>query len=107
MDPGCQFLLIESNAAVVGDDGHERKTMKWPFERKAGEAMTMGIFASGMQQGIVLQPKATTAADRLSVIRLKHCTTKAEAKETSIIVDAATKAGPVCKVIEGTVVLAD
>jgi hypothetical protein len=107
-------LLIESRAAVVGDDdwyaksdwwmpgcgdGHERKAMKWTVPRKAGEAMMMGMFASGMQQAIVLQQKAKTAADRLGAIRLKHCTTKTEAKETSAIVDAATKAGPMCKLV--------
>jgi hypothetical protein len=41
---------------------------------------------------------------RLSAIHLRHCTEKTEAKGTSIIVDAATKAGPtalpMCKLIE-------
>jgi hypothetical protein len=56
--------------------------------------MMMGMFASGTQKAIVLQRKAKTDADRLSVIHLKHCMTKAVANETSIIVEAATKAGP-------------
>ena len=38
-------LLIESkSAAVVGDDGHTRKTMKWAVPRKAGETMVMRMF---------------------------------------------------------------
>jgi hypothetical protein len=76
-------LLIESRAAVVGDDdwyaksdwwmpgcgdGHERKAMKWTVPRKAGEAMMMGMFASGMQQAIVLQQKAKTARARQLLI---------------------------------------
>ena len=39
-------LLIESYTKVVGDDGLERGTMKWTFEREAGETMTMGMFVS-------------------------------------------------------------
>jgi hypothetical protein len=92
-------LLIESSSAVVGDDGLERETTKWAFEREAGETMTMGMFANGMQQAIVLQPGATTLADRVNVIHLRHCTEKTVANETSIVVDAATKAGPMCKLI--------
>jgi hypothetical protein len=59
----------------------------------------MGMFASGMQKAIVLQQHAP-AARRFSAIHLKHCTTKTEAKETSIIVDAATKVGPLRELIE-------
>ena len=92
-------LLIESRAKVVGDDGHKREKMKWTSKREAGETMAMGMLANGMQQAIVLQPRATTLADRLNVIRLWHWTEKTVANETSIVVDAATKAGPMCKLI--------
>jgi hypothetical protein len=53
-----------------------------------------------MQQAVMLQPRATTGANRLNAIRLRHCTEEAVAKETSIAVDAATKAGPMCTLIE-------
>ena len=36
----------------------------------------------------------------MNVIRLRHCTEKTVAKETSIVVDAATTAGPMCTLIE-------
>jgi hypothetical protein len=61
--------------------------------------MMMGMFASGMKKAIV-PLQHTPAARRLSVMHLKHCTTKTEAKETSIIVDAATKVGPLRELIE-------
>jgi hypothetical protein len=60
--------------------------------------MMMGMFASGTQKAIVLQQHAP-AARRLSVIHLKHCTTQTEAKGTSVIVDAATKVGPLRELI--------
>ena len=90
-------LLIESSSAVVGDDGHKREKMKWTLKREAGETMTMGMFSSGTQKAILLQPKAKTDAHRISAIHLRHCTTETVANETSIIVDAATKAGPMCE----------
>jgi hypothetical protein len=74
--------------------------MKWTLKREAGETMAMGMLASGTQKAILLQPKAKTDADRISVIHLRHCTTETVAKETSIIVDAATKAGPMCELID-------
>jgi hypothetical protein len=94
-------LLIESSTKVVGDVGHEKKaiTMKWTAPRKAGDTMAMGMFASGMQKASVLQQPAP-AAERLSAIHLRHCTEKTVAKETPIIVDAATKTGPMCNLIE-------
>jgi hypothetical protein len=57
-------LLIESTAAVIGDDGHERMEMKWKKARTSGETMMMGMFASGTQKVILLQQKAKTDADR-------------------------------------------
>jgi hypothetical protein len=82
---------------VVDDDGHKKMKMEWKKARNAGETMMMGMFASGTQKAILLQPKAKTDAHRLSAIHLRHFTTKTVANETSIIVDAATKAGPMCE----------
>ena len=53
-------------------------------------AMTMGMFSSGTQKAILLQPNAKKGAHRISAIQLRHCTTETVAKETSIIVDVAT-----------------
>jgi hypothetical protein len=69
------------------------------LEETKGFRRRGGMLANGMQQAIVLRPRATTLADRLDVIRLWHCTEKTVANETSIVVDAATKAGPMCKLI--------
>jgi hypothetical protein len=53
-------LLIESNTEVVGDDGHEKKTMKWTVPRKAGETMMMGMFASGTQKSDCAPTRCTS-----------------------------------------------
>jgi hypothetical protein len=47
---------------VVDDDGHKKMKMEWKKARNAGETVLMGMFASGTQKAILLQPKAKTDA---------------------------------------------
>jgi hypothetical protein len=74
-DQQISLLFLESNAGVAGDDGQMGQKMKVVYKREAGETVTIGMFANGMQVGMLLQPNTAAATgNRLTGVRFKHCT---------------------------------
>jgi hypothetical protein len=79
--------------------------MKVVFKREAGGAFTMGMFANAMQVGMLLQPTTKRSSihcesTQQRPLQALHRRRATQAEEVAIVVDAATKAVPLLKLME-------